>query len=177
MFIHTEHQQTKCPVDCYAAYWVMCPTRCCATDCNVTAIILKNTECWSHFTCKADPWHMKPCRVFKEFIISTRQGEIFPTCSWILYCTTWHHTPENYRSQSPMSEPQTSLSACSQRNCRSPSAAWFTAKVQHVHTIRQERNTLFKKKRERDGGGETIHLNFGTKRCAHHFTQLTKCYT
>jgi len=27
------------------------------------------------------------------------------------YCTTWHHTPENYRHQSPMSEPQTSLSA------------------------------------------------------------------
>jgi hypothetical protein len=31
------------------------------------------------------------------------------------YRTAWHHTPENYTPQTPMSEPQISQSACSQR--------------------------------------------------------------
>ena len=75
MLRHTEHQQTKCPVYCYTAHRLTCPTcpTCChATDCNATAIILKYTECWSHFTQIADPWHI-----------------IFINCNWVITRWQW----------------------------------------------------------------------------------------
>jgi hypothetical protein len=115
---------------------------------------------------------MKPCTVFKQIHNFYKTETNFPNMLVNCYCITRHNTPENYsRSRSPMPEPQTLLSACSQTKlCVSLSHVIHGESLKCSHNLQAPtfvRNvTLYLKK----GGGAIICLNWNQKMCTSLYT-------